>query len=70
LREDDQLLPLYRRARSSHSIQELNCPVGTRCDRKEFRNPCSDQPAFVDVQSFAVHILRASLGCEHQLVDE
>jgi hypothetical protein len=41
--------------------------VGTLNDRKEFRNPCSDQLAFVDAQSFVAHRLRANLEYEHQL---
>jgi hypothetical protein len=41
--------------------------VGNLNDRREFRNPYSDQLAFVDAQNFVVHRLRANLECEHQL---
>jgi hypothetical protein len=43
--------------------------VGNLNDKKEFRNPCSGQLAFVDAQSFEVHRLRANLECEHLLDD-
>jgi hypothetical protein len=69
LHAGDQSLHLDLHAKSSHSIQELSFRVGSRCDKKEFHNPCSDQLASVSAQGSVAHTLHANLEYEHQLVD-
>jgi hypothetical protein len=49
--EVDLLLQLFHPAKLNHSTPELNFRADNLDDKKEFHNPCIDQPAFVTGQT-------------------